>query len=767
MASAGSIFVDLLLRDSNYQQGFARVRRTTSSSTNIMSRDLNTVKGQFENLLNPINSVGTALRNLAVISGAAFSLQGIIAYSDKFKQLQGRLSIVETDARSLVQVQEELFKIAQTNRTPLEGVTNFYQRLNQFIPETVRHQYDLLGVTKNVTAALAITGESSESSNAALVQFTQAIGTNFEAAGQELRTLQEQAPRLAQALQNALGDGTKSLQTLKAEGKLTRDSVLRALSGIGKEGEKLAQELAKIPTTVSQAFVRLDNAFLKYVGQSKTIQGATASLSSAITKISENIDVIANAFTTLSIVVSARYAAALVAANLSTVNLAINTIRLNVAIASFASTSVLATSATLALAAATRALAAALKLIIPVAVIAALYEIIDGNESLISTQQDLNTVVNETAKELDNVYQRHGKLTEEAKAQVNERIEAYRKEVEALEKILSAQLENRSKVGLLLRGFKDFAGETVVEGMFGKDYQSLDEVVKKQQAYNQTIVDLNGLLEKQRTLKKDGVNVGGEASKKTQEELNKLLEKYRSVLTGVDEDTLRYMDSLKDLEKIKKATGATDEQLIEWQKRLREQYEESINKNNQLTEFAKRAAQNIQDSFADFLFDPFKNGLRGMLISFVDTMRKMIAEATAAQLAKRIFGDLSGGKGSGILGGLFSGGGLGGLFGSQGSIARAISGVSVGPLPMFAEGGFLGPGQFGIAGEAGAELLYGGRTGVSVMPMSNKGGNVYNIDARGADQGAVARIETALLAMAGPGVIERRVNNAQRRGTIR
>ena len=68
--------------------------------------------------------------------------------------------------------------------------------------------------------------------------------------------------------------------------------------------------------------------------------------------------------------------------------------------------------------------------------------------------------------------------------------------------------------------------------------------------------------------------------------------------------------------------------------------------------FAKSAAKNIQSAFADFLFDPFANGTKGMLQSFGETVRRMIANAVAADLGRRLFGDL-GGKG-----------GLGGLVGS-------------------------------------------------------------------------------------------------------
>ncbi len=69
-------------------------------------------------------------------------------------------------------------------------------------------------------------------------------------------------------------------------------------------------------------------------------------------------------------------------------------------------------------------------------------------------------------------------------------------------------------------------------------------------------------------------------------------------------------------------------------------------KTDEMTEYARQAARNMQDAFANFLFDPFKDGLSGMLDGFVTTLRQMAAQAAAAQ----IFGK----EGSGGLGDLIS-----------------------------------------------------------------------------------------------------------------
>ena len=131
---------------------------------------------------------------------------------------------------------------------------------------------------------------------------------------------------------------------------------------------------------------------------------------------------------------------------------------------------------------------------------------------------------------------------------------------------------------------------------------------------------------------------------------------------------------------------------------------------DELSEYAKRAAQNIQDAFADFLFDPFEKGVKGMLESFLTAIRRMIAE----QMAVSILGDPK------------KGGGLGGFIGS-------IFGM--------ASGGPVAAGRPYMVGEMGPELFVPSSSG---SILANGAGGVvvnqnYHIEA-GADWGTLQRI---------------------------
>lgn len=770
--SAGSIYVDLLLRDSGFQQGLRRANTYSQRTFGGISNDASKARGALASVLNPVSNITAALGTLGVGFAAAMSVQRIVQYSDAWKQLQGRLSIVESDMQAVGVAQEALFEIAQRNRSPLENVTNFYQRLNQFVPEAVRNQYDLLGVTESVTAAIAITGENSLSANAALVQFSQAIGTNFEAAGQELRSIQEQAPRLAKALSTALGGGTKSLQTLKEEGILTRDSVLRALSGMGEEGRRMAAELAKIPLTVGQAFTRLDNAFLKFIGQNELVTQGTSSLAASISFLAENLDGLANGVSVLTLVVGGRLVGSLTASAASFAFATSQATAYQIALARMAGISASAAVGQLTLARAASIAGGAMALVggpvglLVIALGAVSYQMLNAGYSAEQHGKALTDLVR-IHKELDGATSEQAKkLKEEAAAHI-ENARAALKETEAL---------------LLLKDSKSTPLGTGVLGLAGElkadDYQ-LDDLIKRREQQLKQIQELEIAIQTGISPNApnrgtggngEGVAVNQKEAKKLAKELQSLYEKNERYIQGLSKEQYDYNRQIEEFDRLWRQGKISYE---EYYNAVSFYHDELAGKTKStfldMEAISKRAAENMQDAFADFLFNPFEDGLKGMLRSFVETMQKMLAQQVSSSLFATIAQSAVGGAMGAFTKGGFNNAGQAGLpwqgFGSVNPQGGVYSGNFGG---FFADGGFLQPGQWGIAGEEGAEMIYGGRTGATVIPNGGNGksGNTYNIDARGADEGAVRRLEAALMSLAGPGQIEKRVSNAQRRGAL-
>lgn len=141
-----------------------------------------------------------------------------------------------------------------------------------------------------------------------------------------------------------------------------------------------------------------------------------------------------------------------------------------------------------------------------------------------------------------------------------------------------------------------------------------------------------------------------------------------------------------------------------------------------LSEFWLQASRNTQDILAEFIFDPFSQGLDEWAEDFGRMLQRMAAEAIAADIAGKIFG--TGGMGSG-------GGWLGQLAGFAGSLLGGMGGGKLTPItvtaqriPGYADGGFLRPGQIGMVGERGPELAFGGRHGMTIEPNGARSGVV-------------------------------------------
>lgn len=167
----------------------------------------------------------------------------------------------------------------------------------------------------------------------------------------------------------------------------------------------------------------------------------------------------------------------------------------------------------------------------------------------------------------------------------------------------------------------------------------------------------------------------------------------------------------------------------------------------EMDEFAKSAAQNMQSAFADFLFDPFKDGLGGMLKGFGQTIQRMIAEAASAQLMKAMFGDMGktgsiggwAGQALGLAGALFGGSSGAAASGAVGAAAGASSyAASASELTKSAfsfggfraSGGSVATGHAYMVGERGPEMFVPSSAGAILPTGSQAGGqsSEYNIN---------------------------------------
>ena len=244
----------------DYARAVARSKAALDQATNGVQRQS---KGFFT-LRQDLLGINGLLIRFTSIYTAVGAIRGIIKIVDDYKLLENRLTTVTESTAQLTRVQNQLFEIAQRTRQEYAGVVDLYVRLAQAGKELGASQSNLLKFTEAVGNAFAISGTTAERARAALVQLSQGLATGTFRA-EEFNSVNEASPALIRAVAANIDRFKGSVGALRnavREGTLTSKEFFE---GTIAASAQLAQTVAGMPLTISQAFTQLKNTFEKIV----------------------------------------------------------------------------------------------------------------------------------------------------------------------------------------------------------------------------------------------------------------------------------------------------------------------------------------------------------------------------------------------------------------------------------------------------------------------------------------------------------------------
>ena len=265
----------------------SKVKRATDELKNLEKQG-SRAENATNRLTKSSKSLAGALTSLPSILTAITASLGIrqfVQYADAMTQVESKLKLVTNSTSQLLSAQQDLFEIAQLSRVSFTDTVDLYSRMARSTKELNISQSDLLGITSTINKALIVSGSSAESANAALIQLGQGFASGT-LRGEELNSVMEQTPRLAQAIAEGMGISVGQLRALGAEGKLTAEAVVNALK---TQAEAVDSEFKNMGTTVDQSMIQVTNAMSNIIGNIDDATGATTRLSSGLTSLSEQL----------------------------------------------------------------------------------------------------------------------------------------------------------------------------------------------------------------------------------------------------------------------------------------------------------------------------------------------------------------------------------------------------------------------------------------------------------------------------------------------
>lgn len=268
------------------RQEMARADATVAQVSGRIDRQLATVDRAFDRAGLSALSAANMLRNASGLIGGAMSIRSLVDQADAYATIASRMRLVTSTAAEYSAAQKAVFSIAQGSFQPLTATAELYQRIATNQKELKLTGEGVAGIVGTISKTMAISGASAASANAALIQLGQAFASGV-LRGEELNSVMEQAPALAQAIAAGMGKTVGELRTLGAAGLLTADAVVKALQTQQKAVEDL---YAKTSVTIGNSITAVGNSYTQLVGKLDQMGGVSAKVGQSIIEISKAMD---------------------------------------------------------------------------------------------------------------------------------------------------------------------------------------------------------------------------------------------------------------------------------------------------------------------------------------------------------------------------------------------------------------------------------------------------------------------------------------------
>ncbi|MBB4002646.1 tape measure protein [Aurantimonas endophytica] len=264
------------------RRALKRLEGDTKKTTSIMERNFATMNTR-------VGASAVAMsRTLAAAFAGAVTLRGAQQLVDSSIRIQNALKTTGLEGEALKSVYDQLFAAAQKNAAPIESLVTLYSKLAINQKELNVSSDELVSFSETIAVALRAGGTSAAEASGALLQLSQAMGGGVVRA-EEFTSILEGAPTILQAAAAGIkeaGGSVATLRQLMLDGELSSQAFFR---GIEAGSGILEDRLATAGTTVSQAFVRLQNVLQDTAGRLNTGTEASEKISGALNSLSDTI----------------------------------------------------------------------------------------------------------------------------------------------------------------------------------------------------------------------------------------------------------------------------------------------------------------------------------------------------------------------------------------------------------------------------------------------------------------------------------------------
>ena len=230
-----------------------------AGSTRNAERALRQYSAQTNAAGNATNAFMGRLRGLVGAYAGLRGLGSLLNLSDEMVATTARINRMNDGLQTTDELNKMIFQSALRSRGAYAETADFVSKLGTQAGSAFGSSAEIVAFAEQINKQLALSGVSAQAASGALLQLTQGLSSGV-LRGEELNSVLEQTPMIAQNIAKYMGVTTGEMRELASKGAVTAQVVKNAMFSAAQETNELFEN---IPMTWGQMWTRMQNIAIR------------------------------------------------------------------------------------------------------------------------------------------------------------------------------------------------------------------------------------------------------------------------------------------------------------------------------------------------------------------------------------------------------------------------------------------------------------------------------------------------------------------------
>lgn len=233
---------------------------TRAGSAARSGSDSNRLYG--DSAANAARQTSGLVSELRGLAGAYLGIQGVRALtglSDSMTSITARLDMMNDGLQTTEELNRMIYESAQRSRGSYQQTANLVAKLGTLARDAFSSNREIIAFAEQLNKQMALSGTTTQEAQAAMLQLTQGLASGT-LRGEELNSVLEQTPMIAQSIAKYMGVNTGEMRELASEGAITAGVVKSAMFAMADE---INAKFEQMPMTWGQVWTSMQNTAIQ------------------------------------------------------------------------------------------------------------------------------------------------------------------------------------------------------------------------------------------------------------------------------------------------------------------------------------------------------------------------------------------------------------------------------------------------------------------------------------------------------------------------